>query len=382
MIRLTILPRAASAGALAFTLLLATPAWAHGDEDHGAAATPPAASTQTASADLGAPRRLPDGSLWVPKAAQHRLGILTQAAQLQDHAVTVALNGRVLPDPNAGGRVQATQAGRIEPGPRGLPALGQAVSKGQVLAYLRPAANSIDQANQQAALADLDAQYAVAERKAARYEQLDGVVPQKDIEAARFERDALKKRRAAVGASVSAPQALVAPVSGTLAASNVVLGQVVDAKDVLFEIIDPARLVVEALAYDAAQAQGLGRASATVPGGELQLQFAGGARQLREQALPVLFRVTRATAPVAVGQTLQVIAQTSRTLPGVALPLGALGKNAAGDAVVWLHVAPEQFAPRVVRIAPLDAGTVVVTTGLKAGDRVVTQGASLLAQVR
>ena len=32
--------------------------------------------------------------------------------------------------------------------------------------------------------------------------------------------------------------------------------------------------------------------------------------------------------------------------------------------------------------APLDANSVVVTTGLKAGDRVVTQGASLLAQVR
>ena len=350
---------------------------AHGDEPHDDA---PASPAHVASTDR--PQRQPDGSVWLPKPVQHRLGVLTQVAQLQEHPVTFEFNGRVLPDPNAGGRVQATQAGRIEPGPQGLPVLGQAVRKGQVLAYLRPAASAIDQANQQAALAELDAQYAVAERKAARYEQLDGAVPQKDIEAARVERDALKKRRAAVGASVSSAQALIAPVSGTVASANVVIGQVVDAKDVLFDIVNSAQLVVEALAYDAAQVQGLGRASAAVPGGELQLQFLGGGRQLREQALPLLFRVTQATAPVAVGQTLKVAAQSTQRQSGVALPLAALDRNAAGESIVWLHTAPERFTPRVVRARPLDARSVLVTEGLQAGDRVVTQGASLLVQVR
>ncbi len=49
---------------------------------------------------------------------------------------------------------------------------------------------------------------------------------------------------------------------------------------------------------------------------------------------------------------------------------------------MWLHTAPERFTPRVVRARPLDARSVLVTEGLQAGDRVVTQGASLLAQVR
>jgi hypothetical protein len=278
--------------------------------------------------------------------------------------------------------VQATQAGRIEAGPQGLPVLGQSVVKGQVLAYLRPATSSLERDNQQSNLAELDAQYAVAERKASRYAQLEGAIPQKDIEAARFELDALRKRRAAIGASLGAPEALLAPVSGTLVASSVVIGQVVDAKELLFEVVNPSRLMVEALAYDPALTQGLSQASAAVPGGTLALQFVGGGRQLRDQAMPLLFKVLPTTTPVAIGQTLKVTASTAQTIEGVAVPMSALGRNAAGDAVVWLHKAPERFAPQVVRTQPLDARTVVITSGLHVHDRVVTEGASLLAQVR
>ncbi|MDI1261117.1 HlyD family efflux transporter periplasmic adaptor subunit [Aquabacterium sp.] len=377
-----------SSVACAAVIALGSPlAQAHGDEDHGdakppAVATAPAPGQSSSTFDGGAPQRKPDGSLWVSKSVQRRLGLQTLLALVQAHAVAVELNGRVLADPNAGGRVQATQAGRIEAGPQGLPVLGQNVVKGQVLAYLRPATTSLDRGNQQSMLAELDAQYAVAERKLSRYEQLEGAVPQKDIEAARYERDALKKRRAAISASVATPEALLAPVSGTVVASGVVIGQVVDAKDVLFEVVNPKRLMVEALAYDAGLTTGLSKASAAIPGGTLALQFVGGGRQLRDQAMPLLFKVSQADAPVAIGQSLKVTAQTAQTVQGVAVPRSALGRNASGDAVVWLHKAPERFAQQVVRSQPLDAQTVVVTAGLHERDRVVTQGASLLAQVR
>lgn len=377
----------ACATVVALAAACASPAaHGHGDEDHGdpkpAAAAAAPTSGVLSSVDASVPQRLPDGSLWIPKPVQRRLGLATALAQTQSHPVTVELNGRVLADPNAGGRVQATQGGRIEAGPQGLPVLGQSVAKGQVLAYLRPAASSIDRGNQQAALADLEAQLAVAERKLARYEQLEGAVPEKDIEAARYERDALKKRRTAVGSSLTASETLVAPVSGMVVSANAVLGQVVDAKDVVFEVVDPKRLMVEALAYDAAHTQGLREASAALPNGALSLTFVGGGRQLRDQAMPLLFRITKSDAPVAVGQPLKVTAQTAQNLQGIAVPRSALGKNAAGETVVWLHMAPERFAPRVVQTQALDAQTVVVTSGLHDRDRVVTQGASLLAQVR
>jgi len=360
-------------------------AFAHGDEDHSkgskpsaaAAPAPAAAGTEAVSA-----RRLPDGSLFVPKAVQRQLGLRHIVAEIGELAATVEFNGKVIADPNAGGRIQATQSGRIEAASGGLPTLGQKVIKGQVLAHLRPVASSIDRGNQQAQLAELGAQLAIAERKLARYEQLEGAVPQSAIEATRFEAEALKKRRAAVGASIGAPEALRAPVSGVIGAANVVVGQVVEAKEILFEVIDPARLALEALAYDAALAEGIGRASAPLPGGALELEFVGGGRQLREQALPLLFRVKSANAPVAVGQPLKVIARTSRTFRGAALPQAVLVKVSAGETAVWVRDGAERFVLRLVGVAPLDAAHVAIVKGLENGERVVTEGAGLLAQVR
>ena len=186
----------------------------------------------------------------MPKAVQHQLGLRTMVAEIGDLAATVEFNGKVIADPNAGGRVQASQSGRIEPGPNGLPTLGQKVVKGQVLAYLRPTANSIERGNQQAQLAELESQFSIAERKAVRYEQLEGAVPRSAIEAARFELEALKKRRAAVGASINAPEPLRPPVSGVISAAGAVAGPVGEAKEIVFEVGEPARLAVATFSTD------------------------------------------------------------------------------------------------------------------------------------
>ena len=361
------------------------PAWAHGDEDHSHDPKPAAAPSAGAGqppVELSAAQRQPDGSLLVPKAVQRQLGLRTVPTELAALAATVELNGRVLADPNSGGRVQASQAGRLEAGPKGLPVLGQKVRKGEVLLWLRPVVGSMERGNQRAALADVEAQLAIASAKVARYAQLEGSLPQKDIDAAQFELRALQQRRAAVGSSLGDAEALLAPVSGVISATSVVNGQVVEARELLLEIIDPARLSVEALAYDAALVDGLQSASVPLPGGALELQYVGGGRQLREQALPLLFRVKSQNAPVAVGQPVKVIAQTARTVQGVALPYAALVRNSAGDSVVWVHVGAERFAPRKVTSQPLDGTRVAVTQGLAAGERVVSVGASLLAQVR
>lgn len=376
-------------------LVIGSPAWAHGDEDHSrdkasAAATSKVATTgsdagearRVLSGEVTSAQRLPDGSLSVPKAVQRQLGIRTVLAQAGPLAATVELNGRVMADANAGGRVQAIQGGRIEAGPRGLPVLGQKVVKGQVLLWLRPGIGSVERGNQRAALAEIDAQLALATARAARYAQLEGAVPQKDIDASRIELGALNQRRAAVASGLGEAESLVAPAAGVISAVNVVNGQVVEPRETLLEIVDPARLSVEALAYDPALVDGIQSASVPLGGGALELQFMGGGRQLREQALPLLFRVKSKNAPVAVGQPVKVIAKTSRTVAGVAVPEAAVARNSAGETVVWVHVAPERFVQRRVSAQPLDALTVALTAGVATGERVVSEGANLLAQIR
>ncbi len=372
------------AGAIA---LAATSAAAHGDEDHGQPAETPAVADGTTSAAVGmddgvAARREADGSLFVPKPVQYRLGLRTRLRKSEEVAVTVQLSGKVVADPNAGGRVQTSQAGRIEAGAKGLPVLGQRVKKGEVLAWVQPTIGNIERSGQQAEVATLDAQLEIARSQVARYEQLEGTIPRKDIEAARVELKSLQARRAAVATGLHSREPLRAPVSGVVSATAAVAGQIVESREVLFEIVDPARLAVEALAYDPVLVDGVEEGSATVAGKTIALQFVGAGRQLRGQALPLLFRAQSAEVPLAVGQPLQVIARTDATVPGIAVPQEALVRNRAGEVIVWVHSGPEQFTPRRVESEQLDAQTVVVTSGVATGDRVVVSGASLLAQVR
>ena len=328
-------------------------------------------------------QRLADGGVFMPKPVQRQLGIRTALAEMRELAQSIELNGRVVADPNAGGRVQSSQPGRIEPGPRGLPTLGQKVSRGEVLAYVKPVANAIELGNQRAQLAELTAQHALTEKRLKRLEALEGSVPQKEIDTARAELASFADRKAAVGASLFNRETLIAPVSGVISAASAVAGQVVEAREVLYEIVDPQRLMVEALAYDPTVLAEIGAANAVLPGNAaLALVFVGGAQQLREQALPLLFRIKPPLPALAVGQPLKVVAQTKRTLKGVAVPLAALTRTSAGDTVLWVHAGAETFVPKKVRHQALDGANAAVTEGIAAGERVVTQGASALAQVR
>ena len=196
-----------------------------------------------------------------------------------------------------------------------------------------------------------------------------------------------------MGGGLQARDALVAPVSGVIASANAVAGQVVDARELVFEVVNPQRLQVEALAYDPALAADVAGAAIAVGGHSVPLRFLGAARSLREQALPLLFApaapdpakagaAPASLAGVAVGQTLEVHVQHRTQLQGLRVPSTALAKNPANETIVWVKTAAEQFAPRVVTAAPLDGSSVAVTAGLAAGDRVAVQGANLINQVR
>lgn len=358
---------------------VANSALAHGDEDHSQD------NKKASPAASDALQRLADGSLFVPKSVQRQLGLRTQPTRISELAATIELNGKVIPDPETGGRVQATFAGSVMPGPKGMPVPGRKVARGEVLAWLRPVGGTIERGNQKAQRAELEALLAIADGRVRRFEQLEGAVPQKEIEAARIERDALQKRRAFVSASIDSAEPLLAPAAGLISSSNVVAGQVVDAKEILFEIVDPTRLAVEALAYDASIGATVISASALAGQTALELKFVGAGRQLREQALPLLFRIvaTRSTvAMVVVGQPVKVMVQTAQGIKGAAVPRAALTKVGAGETAVWVHTEAERFVARRVRQQSLDASNVAIADGLHEGERVVVAGAGLLSQVR
>lgn len=337
------------------------------------------------AAAAGSPlARLPDGSVNVPKQAQRRMAIRTRIAPLTDAARTVELPGRVVIDPNAGGRLQPLYGGRIEAGPKGLPIVGQRVKKGDTLAWVRHQTDPFALANQRAQGAELRTALTLAEQRVVRLQGLEGSVPRKDIDAARAELAGLREREAGVAASLGAREALIAPVSGVIARADVVSGQVVGARETLFEIIDPGRLLIEATVADSALASRIASATLKQPPG-VRLELLGASGSLRDGVLPVMFR-SRPDAPpatpLAVGQPVAVIAQLTERLSGIVLPAQAITRNAANEPVVWIKSGAERFIAQPVRFQVLDAETVVVTSGLAADNRVVVQGAPLIAQIR
>lgn len=329
--------------------------------------------------------RLPDGSVNVPKAAQRRMAIRTLLAPESEAAATVELPGRIVMDPNASGRVQAVHGGRIEPGPKGLPVAGHSVRRGEVLAFVRHHAEPYALGAQQAHLAELKAQRQLAEQRVQRLEGLEGTVPRKEIEAARSEAQSLAQRERSIGGSLAAREALVAPVAGVIARADLAAGQVVEPRDVLFEIVDPSRMLVEATTADPALAGQI--AGASLQGwAEAKLRLLGVSRALRDGVLPLTFAVTAAkpgaALPLAIGQPVTVVAQSRERIKGVVLPAQAVVRNPANEPIVWIKSGAERFIPQPVQFRPLDAATVVVTQGLGADNRVVVQGAPLIAQIR
>ena len=329
--------------------------------------------------------RLPDGSVNVPKIAQRRMAIRTVLAPESEASATVEMPGRVVMDPNASGRVQAVYGGRVEPGPKGLPVAGQAVKRGEVLAYVRYQAEPYAMGSQQAQLAELRAQRQLAEQRVQRLEGLEGTVPRKDIEAARTEATSLAERERSIGTSLSSREALTAPVSGVIARADLVVGQVVEPRDVLFEVVDPARMLVEATTADASLAARVAGASLQgVP--EVTMRLLGVSRSLRDGVLPITFALSAskpgAALPLAIGQPVTVVAQSKDRVKGVVLPAQAVVRNPSNEPIVWIKSGAERFVPQPVQFRPLDANTVVITQGLSADNRVVVQGAPLIAQIR
>jgi len=338
--------------------------------------------------------RLPDGSVQVPMASQRLMGVRTVLAQPSQVPQTSELSGRVVLDPNAGARVQSPVAGLIAAGPRGLPLPGQRVRQGDVLAYVQHLPDPLAAAALQAQLAELRAAQGLAEQRWQRLQSLEGSVPRREIEAAQSELHSLQARQQALAAGQRTRVALRAPVGGVIARAEVLAGQVVEGRDVLFEIVDPARLLVEASTADVALSQRIAAATLIgVPG--VRLEPLGSGAAMRDGVLPLLFRArlsppaagtaaspAPAPLPLALGQPVRLIVQRSDTLQGFVLPAEAITRNPANQPVLWIKSGTERYIPQPVQFSALDASTVVVHAGLGTDNRVVVRGAALLAQIR
>ena len=371
--------RRAALAAAAALLLWPLPGRAGPGHDHGEADAP------AASAAVDAPSRLPDGTVFLPKVSQRLLEVRTTTLREAEASRTVTLVGRVVADPNRGGLAQSLAGGRIVPPEGGLPRLGQPVRRGQVLAIVEPPIPVADQTTIAERSGDLEQQIAAAEARLARARNLaaSGAGTRVQVADTEIELEGLRRRRVLLSQNRVAPEVIRAPADGVVASARAVAGQVVAAQDVLFQVVDPAGLWVEALVFGDDAAREFRGATASVRGGApMRLSLQGFGRAVQQGATLAQFRVEAPPPGLALGQPVTVVAELAEQVRGLVLPRAAVVRAANGEQVVWRHVEPESFAAAAVRVEPLDAARVLVVAGLNAGERVVVQGAGLVNQVR
>jgi membrane fusion protein, heavy metal efflux system len=361
---------------LALTLGHLSPAQAH--DGHALSPVPDSAGLV---GDL--PRRLADGSVFLPKPSQRLLSVLAVKAVEGEGRRAVSLLGRIVADPNRAGVVQSINGGRVSAPETGFPHLGQKVMRGQVLALVTPALPLADQSTLAEKQRELEGAISLARQKLSRLTRLGpSVTPRSNIEDTELDIANLEQRLASLKQARIAPEVLVAPVDGVLSTSRVAAGQVVAAQDSLFQVIDPSRLWVEALVFDQLDPGAVVEASARTPDGRVMpLAFRGRSYALQAQSTVLQFAIDGAPADASIGQPVTVVVQTAERVQGMLLPVEALVRGPSGEATVWLQVEPERFVARQVRSAPFDGARALVT-GVKAGDRVVVHAAELLSQVR
>ncbi len=145
-----------------------------------------------------------------------------------------------------------------------------------------------------------------------------------------------------------------------IAAARVVAGQVVAPSDQLFQIIDPASLMVEALVFDQIDPTAVEEATATLStGASIKLKFIGRSRALQNQYSVLQFQIVESGAPLDAGAPVTVTAPTNQAVTGIVMPRSALAQAPSGQTVVFSHTEPEVFLPRPVRFDDLDADNVV-----------------------
>ena len=369
-----------AAGAASMCVLLIGTALGHGEAD---TATGKGSTGSTVMSD--APRRLSDGGVFVSKPTQRLLEIRTTAAKQESVQAAINLIGRVIADPNRTSLVQSIGGGRVIVSEKGLPQIGQAVTKGEVLAEIERALPQADRTTLAEKSAEIEQLVAVTEAKLTRLRELAarGVALQSLVVEAELEVAGLRRRREVMRETRLDHEVLLAPTSGIIAVSKVVPGQVVQGQDIIFQIVDPKGLWIEALVYGGVSPEALAKAATVNIGGQtINLSYRGFGPALRQQAALVHFAIPAPPPGLGIGQSVTVIANTGHPIAGIVMPREAVVRSSNGEAIVWLHDEFEDFDPRPVRIQPLDASRVIIASGVNEGERIIVRGADLINQIR
>ncbi len=313
---------------------------------------------------------------------------------------TVTALGRLAAAPGHDAELRAPVDGVLRLAREGGLAPGDRVAAGELIATVVQLAPDRDEGALRRDLEAAEAALRLAEAELARLEPLvaQGVVGTARLtaaegarDAARAERDGARARLGQLGAARSVGEGgaaipLHAPIAGRVAATVLVDGMQVSAGQVLAQVTDVARLVVDAHVPESAIALVPGFVHATVhlTGVEQPLDVAiptplqvTGSVDPTTHTIEVRVPIDAPAAPVAPGQSARVEFGYGEATDALVVPRGAISDE-NGAPVVYVQHSGELFVRRPIRAGRRFGESVEVLDGLTVGERVVTEGAWLV----
>jgi len=312
-------------------------------------------------------------------------GFQTVFADTGRVAAGVAAPGRLAAAAGREAVVSAPIAGLVlASGVASAPVPGQRVTRDQVLAILTPTLGDGG-----AVYAAARAELRRAEQELARAEALLKVeaVPAKRVEEAQIRVDAAREALAGLvgGAQVEEGRVTVrAPIGGVVTERRLVPGTRVAAGDPLFGIVESSVLWLEAevSAADLSQVRRPAGARFFAAGDSAsrragRLISVGGVIDSLTRGVTLRFEVANPNGELRVGELVRVTVLSGHDEAGVVVPAAAVVDD-DGQPVVYVQPEGEAFERRVVTLGPRADGRVVIRTGVRAGERVVSGAAAMV----
>lgn len=330
------------------------------------------------------PKRLPDGSVFFPKLSQYLFQIRTAPACLDKAPLFKKLTGKVSITPSYSGLIQASQLGRIEQVPDGLPVVGMKFRKGQPMGLLYPVLTSTERGEKERELAELRSQIIFKELEIARMRDFL-VVPFRTgrMLFLRLELDGLRKQREVLIAGLDKSEVLRSPIDGVVSSTHVVNGQIVEAGETLWQVHDHQTLGVRAVSFADVNSADIKNAWAmTASGDVLELDPVGESGQLLNQGVQLHFDIRVPSESLRIDTPVSVFISFGDSAPLVVVPKSAVVRDDSGRTTVWEHIGDERFMSRPVRTAPLNGVQIAILEGILEGARIVYKGGYALNQTR
>ncbi len=344
-----------------------------------------------------------DDVVKLPPDVQRRLGLVVTSVTEAPLAVPLQVTGSVQPIDSQVAHVRPLARGRVQ---QVQVKVGDRVTRGQELAAfdnIEAGELATQYESARAELARLRVQVATATRQAERSRKLVeiGAVPQKESEAALGEQQQLEEsvrsqestmagidarlRRYGLNTQTAADRSAVttirSPFAGVVTRVTAAPGDVVDASSELFAVADISRVYVQAQVYE----KDLGRvrrgqaATMTIDAYPDE-RFTGRVAVIGDTVDPqtrtvaVRCEVANAKGLLKLDMFAKVDLPTETTRPGLAVPSDAI-QTLEGKQVVFVRSSESEFLVRPVQTGRVAGPLTEVTSGLKAGEAVVTRGA-------